>query len=194
MNHLAHFQVAHPDAALMVGGFLGDFVKGRLTGDRAAELERGIRLHRAVDAYCDSHPVVKRSVARFEPPFRRYAPIMVDIIYDHFLAQQWHDFNQQDIASFCDDVFDALRSHEAALPVQARKVAQRMTASRSMEYYHRDSFVAGSLESIARRLSRDNPLARAFGEFDRRRDELNDDFLDFFPALASFCERWQLEN
>lgn len=194
MNHLAHFQVAHPDAALMVGGLMGDFVKGRLTGEFPTELERGIRLHRAVDAFCDVHPVVKRSVARFDPPFRRFAPIMVDVIYDHCLARQWHDFNDQDIASFCDDVFDALARHETALPERARQVAQRMTASRSMEYYHRDSFVAGSLENIARRLSRDNPLAQAFDEFDRRRDALNEDFLIFFPELVAFCERWTLEN
>ena len=71
MNHLAHFYLAHPHEELMVGGFLGDFVKGKLSGKHPHRIELGIRLHRAIDAYTDQHPIVKQSQRRFDPAFRR---------------------------------------------------------------------------------------------------------------------------
>ena len=194
MNHLAHFKVSHPDPDLMVGSFLGDFVKGRLNGDYPESVERGIRLHRAVDAFADQHPAARRSARRFAPPFRRFGPIMVDVIYDHFLAGRWACYHGEAMPDFCDAVFAALDEQGGLLPTRARRVAERMTASRSMEYYHRDHFVAGSLEHIGRRLKRDNPLARGFDEFARHRDELREDFEVFFPDLLAFCERWQQEN
>lgn len=194
MNHLAHFKVAHPDPGLMAGGFLGDFVKGRLHGDYPAELERGIRLHRAVDVFADTHPATRRSVQRFAPSFRRYGPIMVDVIYDYFLAARWADWHEATIPIFCDAVFDALDHHASHFPTRARHVAERMMASRSMERYDRDNFVQGSFTSIAGRLKRANPMEEAFGQFDQNRVELCEDFTIFFPDLLDFCERWQQEN
>lgn len=178
----------------MVGGFLGDFVKGRLTGQYPRDIERGIRLHRAVDAFADSHITVRRSVRRFAPAFRRYGPIMVDVIYDHFLAQDWAEYHDEGIAAFCDRVFASLEAHDALLPQQARTVAKRMMASRAMAQYHRHDFVAGSLANISRRLKRDNPLVAGFEEFMQHRSELYEDFSIFFPDLLRFCAHWQQEN
>lgn len=178
----------------MVGGFLGDFVKGRLNGDYSPAVERGIRLHRAVDAFTDSHPIVRRSVRRFEPPFRRYAPIMIDVIYDRLLAEFWTCYHGKSIDQFCDVVFAALDDNRNLLPDRARRVADAMMASRSMAQYHRDNFVVGAFENISHRLKRPNPLATGFDEFARHRNELSDDFAIFFPDLLGFCTRWQQEN
>ena len=73
----------------MVGGFLGDYIKGRLENRFSLEIERGIRLHRAIDQYADSHPTVKDSYERLDPKFRRYAGIITDIVFDHLLALNW---------------------------------------------------------------------------------------------------------
>jgi len=194
VNHLAHFKVSHPDPHLVVGGFLGDFIKGRLRGEFPAPIERGIRLHRAVDAYADRHPVARRSIDRFAPEFRRYGPIMVDVIYDHFLAGYWQHYHDNEISRFCDSVFAILRDNQEILPFPAQSLAGRMMASRSIESYHHDEFVARSLSSISLRLKRDNPLQRGFDEFIAHRAELGRDFVVFFPDLMAFCERWQREN
>jgi acyl carrier protein phosphodiesterase len=191
LNHLAHFKVAHPDPDLLVGGFLGDFIKGRLKGEYPERVEAGIRLHRAVDAFADKHPVARQSSARFSKPFRRYGPILVDIIYDYALARAWDRYHDQDIRRFGDEVFDALERSAPLLPDPARQVAGRMNQTRSIEHYDEETFVERSFASIARRLKRDNPVDRAFGEFLEHRDELCEDFSQFFPDLVSFCEEWQ---
>jgi acyl carrier protein phosphodiesterase len=191
MNHLAHFKVSHPDPGLMVGGFLGDFVKGRLTGTWPHAIERGIRLHRAVDAYADQHAITRCSVQRFAPRFRRYGPIMVDVIYDHFLARSWQTFDDDALAAFCDDVFDAILQPESILPDDARRMAERMAAVRSLEAYDTEQFVARSLTHIGTRLTRDNPLDQGFAEFKQHEAGLYEDFSQFFPDLLSFCEHWR---
>lgn len=178
----------------MVGGFLGDFVKGRLTGKYSDSVERGIRMHRAIDAFADSHPATRRSVRRFAPPFRRYGHIMVDVIYDRFLAELWTSYHGESIDRFCDTVFAVLDGKSDMMPDRACRVAQRMMASRSMAQYHRDDFVAGSFENISRRLKRENPLVAGFDEFMQHRNELCEDFTIFFPDLLRFCARWQQEN
>ena len=60
MNYLAHFFLAYPDPELMAGGYLGDFVKGTLKdADFSPGVTLGIKLHRAIDAFTDSHSTVK---------------------------------------------------------------------------------------------------------------------------------------
>ena len=194
MNHLAHFKVAYPDPGLLVGSFLGDFVKGRLKGEFPIHVERGIRLHRSVDAYVDSHPTAQNSARRFASDFRRYGPIMVDVIYDHFLAEHWQTWHHESIDDFCETVFSVLAAHRDLLPSSARKTADRMMASRSLAKYHHAGFVAGSFEHISQRLTRNNPLANGYEQFARNREELRNDFNCFFPELLNFTKRWQQEN
>lgn len=92
MNYLAHAVLAGPDPLLRLGGLMGDFVKGPLRPAPAhlpERLTQGLRLHRAIDAYAETHPAFRASRARVSPERRRVAGIMVDLFYDHFLARGW---------------------------------------------------------------------------------------------------------
>ncbi len=194
MNHLAHVAVAHPDPGLVVGAFLGDYVKGRLTGERPEAIERGIRLHRAVDAFTDRHEVVTRSARRFAPDFRRYAPVLLDVIFDHFLAQSWDERNSVELAAFSDTVFDIVLADRSMLTTQAESTARRMQEVGSLVRYVDPSSLERSFTYIGSRFKRDNPLDRAFGEFERLAPELKEDFELFFPDLLDFNREWQRIN
>ena len=119
---------------------------------------------------------------------------MVDVIYDHFLAEHWQTWHHESIGDFCENVFGVLAAHRDLLPSRARSTADRMMASRSLAQYHHSRFVAGSFEHISQRLRRDNPLADGYDQFTRHREGLRDDFNCFFPELLNFTERWQQEN
>ena len=71
MNHLAHLLLAERSDGLLVGGFLGDFVKGRLKGDRPPAIEQGIKLHRYIDHFTDHHPEALRLRALFPDSTRK---------------------------------------------------------------------------------------------------------------------------
>ena len=133
MNHLAHFLLSASDPALLVGGFLGDFVKGRLNGQYPHDIENGIKLHRAIDAFTDRHPIVRRSCLRPDNEFRRVAPIMMDIIYDYFLARHWHRFREDSLEQFSDHVSGTILNYDTELPTSALRFISYVAEHKSLK-------------------------------------------------------------
>ncbi len=86
MNYLAHFYLSGEDPHWRVGGLMGDFLRGPVPEALPPGVRAGVMLHRRIDAYTDAHPVVGRSRRRVRPALRRFAGIVVDMSYDHFLA------------------------------------------------------------------------------------------------------------
>src|SRR3954464_15580437 len=87
MNYLAHLYLSAPTEDAWLGSLLGDFVKGPLDGRYSQHITSAIALHRKIDTFTDAHPVVLRSKSRISAARRRYAGIMIDMFYDHFLAR-----------------------------------------------------------------------------------------------------------
>ena len=87
MNFLAHAWLAGESPALVVGGVFGDWVKGPLPGTLPADLARGVALHRAIDAFAETHPAFRASRARVSAARRCYAGVLVDIFWGHLLAR-----------------------------------------------------------------------------------------------------------
>lgn len=87
----------------MLGSLIADFLRGAIDPAMARGVRIGVALHRAVDVYTDAHPQVVAARARFAPPYRRYAGILLDMWFDHLLAREWerhgdgslHDFSQR---------------------------------------------------------------------------------------------------
>lgn len=94
MNYLAHIYLSGEDDQLKIGNFIADSVKGRKFIGFPHQVKNGIILHRAIDTYTDSHPVVKKSVHRLFPVYSHYSAVIVDILYDHFLAANWHEYSK----------------------------------------------------------------------------------------------------
>ena len=120
MNYLAHFHLAWPDELLVVGGLEGDFHKGPLPGTLAPTLHCGVALHRAIDAYTDSHAVVADVRRQFPPELRRYAGILIDLCFDHFLARHWSSYSEMAHSEFSAAVYRILEKHSASLSGGAR--------------------------------------------------------------------------
>ena len=115
MNFLAHAFLARSSPELLIGGLLGDFVKGRERLQQYSPAVRaGILLHRAIDRYTDAHPAVHASCALISPARRRFAAILVDVFCDHFLACHWHRYTDLPLEAFTQQVYTTL------LPCAAR--------------------------------------------------------------------------
>ena len=194
MNYLAHLAITDGQPDTLIGVFLGDFVKGRLKGSYASGIERGMRLHRATDAYADSHPLVKRSHRRFAPGFYRYGGIMTDIIYDHLLARRWQHYYDVELVQFSQQTLATLHSYHAILPEPASQRLNWMYKMNALADYGSEAFVERSLLYLAGRLSRANPLDRAFAQFLCHREHLETDFVAFYPELSAFCHDWLTRN
>ncbi len=87
MNYLAHFLLSGESTSILVGNFIGDLVRGNQFSTLDPAIQRGIMLHRAIDRFTDAHPVVRRSKQRAQAVTGRYASVVIDVFYDHFMAR-----------------------------------------------------------------------------------------------------------
>lgn len=89
MNYLANLLLSDESTSILVGNFIGDLVRGNQFSTLDPAIQRGILLHRAIDRFTDTHPVVRRSKQRAQTVTGRYASVVIDVFYDHFLARDW---------------------------------------------------------------------------------------------------------
>ncbi|MBA58670.1 MAG: hypothetical protein CMQ40_05795 [Gammaproteobacteria bacterium] len=193
MNFLAHFALSHQTKNLVAGSFLGDFIKGRLTGKYEQEVETGIKLHRAVDKYSDSHPIAEKSKNRYGFKFRRFGGIITDLAYDHLLARSWEKFYSMPLQKFSQKVMQDLVSFDH-LPEEAAFLAEKMLIHKSLENFASESFIVKACENIDRRLKYRNPMRAAPRIIIEKRQELENDFELFFPQLKEFASEWLILN
>ena len=189
MNYLAHFLLSGDDPHMLAGALLGDVVKGELRGDYPATVERGIRLHRAVDSFTDRHPTVLATCKRFAPPFRRFAGIALDIAYDQQLALHWGEHAEMPLDEYADSVCQALESVRDLMPPAACERLDRIRQHRLLTRLIEPGFPAEALAGIGRyRLRRANPLHRIGAELVRLSEPIAQGFRVLWPVLLALRE------
>lgn len=189
MNFLAHLRLGPHEPQAALGGLLGDFVKGPVAAIELPDaVRKGIWLHRSIDAFTDRHPVVARSKARVSGERRRYAGIMVDMFYDHLLAQHWDHFADQSLADFTGRMYRAVLDQQALMPERARQVLVRMAQEDWLCGYAELDNLHLALNNMARRLRSGNSLAGAVDELERDYRAFEADFLTFMPEVIEFAE------
>ena len=186
MNFLAHAYLAGDDPALRLGGMLGDFVKGPLPCGLPPDVARGVELHRRIDSYTDAHPVFRQSRARVSPARRRYAGIMIDMFYDHFLAVHWARFHPQPLEAFTAGVYALLESHGDLLPPRLAHILPRMRADDWLGSYREIESIHTALNRMAGRLTRPEGLIGSALELEARYGEFEQDFHAFLPEAQGF--------
>lgn len=195
MNYLAHLKLGSANPAHMVGHMLGDFVKPREIAAYPPPIQAGIAMHQRVDAFSDGHPVFAASRRRFEPPYRRYAGILVDLAYDHFLAKHWDQYSPaEDLPLFARRAYAVLREHESMLPKRLQRMLPHMIADDWLCSYRELKNVGRALWGISRRLQRANPLPTAITAIEAGYEGLESDFQQFFPELLEFSSLMESEQ
>jgi acyl carrier protein phosphodiesterase len=100
MNFLAHIYLSGDNVDVRMGNLIGDFVKGRSLGRYPDGVQKGIFLHRAIDFYTDTHPATFEVRQLFRQGYRKYAGVVVDVFFDHFLARYWGTFSPYPLRGF----------------------------------------------------------------------------------------------
>jgi acyl carrier protein phosphodiesterase len=185
MNTLAHLQLARPDSGWLAGAILGDFWRGAPDPRWPQRLRQGVILHRRIDSFTDSHPDVLRARARFQPPFRRYAGILLDLWFDHRLARHGAALGVDEPGALTAMLDAALSEHAAHLPPAALRFGRAVVRDRRLQAYRDRAAVARALAWLATRLRHDNPLAHGLEALEPLADEIEQDFLAFWPELLA---------
>ena len=186
MNFLAHFFLAAKIDDSFIGHMLGDFVKGRAIDSYSHEIRAAILLHRKVDAFTDAHPVTRISRQRISLGRRRFAGVLIDVCYDHFLARHWRLFSDQALKDFTQRVYSELLACPAHLPERLRRILVPMASGDWLAAYQHLESVGKALDRIAGRLTRGAAFLGGIDEIRSNYYGLERDFLLFFPQLVDF--------
>ncbi len=159
----------------------------------SAPFLRGVRRHQVIDAFTDTHPVVHRSRARIGGDYRRVSGILVDVLYDHFLAIDWDRYASESLEAFTVSVYTEIRACAIALPEPAQSEVERMIREDRLASYRRIEGIEASLRRVSAclsaRVGQDFELENAVSELLANFDGLKADFAEFFPALQAACRR-----
>ena len=134
MNHLAHFFLSGKDEDITIGNFIADFISNKEVDNYTEGVQKGIKLHREIDAFTDTHEVVKQSTKRLHPYHHKYSPVIVDIYYDFLLAKNWDKFTQNthrdgmSVRDFTHNMYSLLKNRRHDLPPKLMLRLDRMIA------------------------------------------------------------------
>ncbi|UPG89824.1 ACP phosphodiesterase [Luteibacter aegosomaticola] len=190
MNVLAHALLAGNDAGLRLGGVMGDFVRGTPDESLPVRVRDGIYLHRAIDGYTDTHPLVRKAREAMPPPFRRYAGIFLDVWFDHCLARDFASYCPTPLEAFSDNLRAEMHAADAILPDGLKRFLLYMDAHELPAGYADLERVAAALGGLSRRLSRANPVGESVPLLIEHDAMLRETFAAFFPQLQAFAANW----
>ena len=151
MNYLGHLFLSGDDPLVTVGNFMADEVKGRDLSRFLPAVERGIRLHRAIDSYTDQHPAQRSGRARVRTHAGRYAGVAMDLFYDHLLASRWSEHHPEPLHRFTQRMYALLHEHSDLLPMHTRLMLTYMEADDWLGSYARIDGIAQALAGMAHR-------------------------------------------
>lgn len=191
MNYLAHAYLSFNYEPFIIGNMIADFVKGKQLLEYAPAVQQGVRLHRAIDAYTDHHPATARAKAALKPAVGAYSAVFIDIIYDHFLANDPEHFTAASLETFSQQVYSTLAVHHDELPPVFQQVFSYMRQHNWLLHYRERSGIASSFNGIARRAKYLQASgAEAFKAFEDHYDTLKDCYVQFFPDLLRYVKSY----
>lgn len=183
MNFLAHSLFGFNNSELIAGQFCGDFVRGSDLSHFPVGVEQGIRLHRYLDRYTDTHQVLN-AVRRDMPNVpRRLSGIVMDVMFDHHLARQWSQVSELSLESHEQRVLSALNQHEAHFPVPLKRFMQVLERENILQNNVHLASIELTLARIARRSPKFAALALSVEQLTPLRDTLVNPFNSFYPDL-----------
>jgi acyl carrier protein phosphodiesterase len=189
MNFLAHLYLSGPSETLLIGNFIADFVRGKQHEEYPKPIQTGILLHRSIDTFADQHEAGKRSALRLRPHYGKYAPVLVDIFYDHFLAKNWHRYHAQPLPDYATWVYSILKKHIADLPPLVQQIVPRMAEQDWLSNYATLWGIEKSLEGISRRATFENNMDKALVQLEAEMELFQSDFDQFFPDMQAHVSK-----
>ena len=189
MNYLAHLHLSPCSTHAIVGNLMGDFRKHITDTDLPEDILLGIENHCRVDRFTDSHAVVGELKQVFSSKRRRFAGIILDVAFDHYLSRYWHEFHDQERRDYIRYAYDCLQRGRGFMPSRMQHTVHYMIAEDWLGSYIDLDGIDTCLNRISKRIRFENNLYGAVEEVESHYAELEAGFLEFFPHLTTYVNR-----
>ncbi len=187
MNYLAHAYLSFNEPEILVGNMISDYIKGKKQFDYPSPVQKGIRLHRQIDAYTDAHPVTKELKSFFKPQYRLYSGAFADVVYDHFLANDTNEFtNEASLEKFAATTYKMLDPFTALFPAPFSKMYPFMKTHNWLYNYRYSWAIEKSFGGLVKRAAYLTESTIAFEIFKTHYHSMQECYTRFFPDLKKF--------
>lgn len=191
MNFLAHLYLSGNDEEIMVGNVLADRIKGKKMHDFSEGIQKGILLHHTIDNFTDNHPIVEVSKQRLRQKFGHYAPVIIDIFYDHFLAAKWEKYSEIPLQEFAMKSYNALKKHRKLFSSGFQVALIYMRFKNLLVSYKTFRGVQFAFDRLSGRSEHLSNLSKAVVELKNNYSLYKNDFEVFFPSLIEHVNNYK---
>ena len=193
MNFLAHIYLSGDNEMLKIGNFMADSVRGNRYLEYSDDLRRGILLHRYIDSFTDAHPIYRKSKHRFHEKYGHYAGVIMDIVYDHFLAKNWNFYFDQNLEVYAENFYILMQSNFDILTPKTQNLLPYMIDQNWLVQYASSEGLEMILFQMDYRTKHRVNMQEAIVEVQLYYTELETEFTLFFEELQLHCQQKLIE-
>ena len=170
------------------GNFIADGIRGKEIQNFTKNVQAGIHLHRAIDTFTDQHPTFRAHCKLLSPEHGHYARVIMDVVYDHLLAQHWNDFHDQPLAEFAQNFYRETELRKETIPQKMQRLFQLMQEQDWLVEYSRVEGLERILFHMSKRTSFPSNFPKAVAVVEENKTLLLPAFADFYHELQEHCK------
>jgi len=193
MNFLAHIYLSGNNKMVTIGNFMADGIYGESYKNYPTDIQKGILLHREIDTFTDAHHIVRQSTKRLHKNHSHYSGVIVDILYDHFLAKNWNAYSPISLKVYVESFYDVLEGHFEILPLRIQRLMPYMIADNWLLNYSKIEGIQRVLNGMNRRSKYKSNMDEATKDLKKYYSEFENEFTLFFEELINFSNQKLLE-
>ena len=189
MNYLAHIYLSGTNDLLKIGNFMADSIKGHDYEKFDSEIKKGILLHRHIDSFTDMHPIYRQSKHRLHEKYGHYSGVIMDILYDHFLAKNWSKFSEEKLDDYADNFYQLLQDNYDILTERIKGMMPYMIARNWFVSYATIAGLEMILFQMDYKTKHRANMQEAIVELQDFYTEFESEFFLFFEELIISCKQ-----
>lgn len=198
MNFLAHLFLSGKNEEVMVGNLLEDFVVGKINHPRNEiynyKIKNGILLHRFIDTFTDTNCAVSDCKVVLYEKYHKYASVLIDIFFDHYLAIHWIDYSNEPFDKFRYRVHIAFQNHWSILPEKMKPMIESMIKNDWLNHYSEFWGIERALIGISKRTKYESNMEKATEDLMTNYQFFDEKFSIFFPNIVLECNQFLSEK
>ena len=186
MNFLAHIYLSGNNSMVKIGNFMADGIRGNDYLNFPDDVKKGILLHRQIDTFTDAHPIFRKSKHRLHEPYGHYSGVIVDILYDHFLAKNWKNYSDEKLVDFAQNFYQNLLDNPDILTERTKGMLPFMIARNWLVSYETITGIGMILFQMDHRTKYKSKMQFAVIELEHYYNDFEIEFTAFFEELRQF--------
>ena len=183
MNFLAHIYLSGDNDLIKIGNFMADGVRGNKYLHYPEEVQKGIVLHRTIDTFTDAHPIFRKSKHRLHEKYGHYSGVIMDILYDHFLAKNWNLYSNEPLEVYVANFYKSLEDNYEILNSKTKNLMPYMFENNWLVSYATIAGIEMILFQMDYRTKHRVNMQEAIVELQEFYTDLEEEFTLFFEEM-----------